>query len=340
MPENLVRRGRIWYLRVQVNKRAVLKSTGFADYKSAKRRAGEIMTALLAGKAGWRGPAPTVAEWWEVYEKTYSRQKRAPRRDRQIIAPYLRAVGGRALDAINRADCVGYVNARGAAVAPGTLAREMGFLKAFFARAVDNGKIEHNPWKGLKRPVGAVRARVLEPHEQPLLMAALRLDYQRLVTVIVGSGLRVGELLALTRECVHNNRISVIDSKWGKSREIPMRPEVAAALTAQRCSRDCEHGAGCEHYWTQDPSSLRQCLAEACLRARIPHLTVHDLRRTFGTRCALAGMAPRVLMELMGHSSMEVTMKYYAHVNAGDAAAALGRVDLGLEVSDTTFDTT
>ncbi len=43
-------------------------------------------------------------------------------------------------------------------------------------------------------------------------------------------------------------------------------------------------------------------------------LTVLDLRRTFGTRCAEAGMPVPRLQALMGHSRPEITAAYYAHL--------------------------
>ena len=46
------------------------ESTGFADRKSAERRASEIEHDIRAGIHGWKSTIPSFAEWWAVYHKT------------------------------------------------------------------------------------------------------------------------------------------------------------------------------------------------------------------------------------------------------------------------------
>lgn len=40
----------------------------------------------------------------------------------------------------------------------------------------------------------------------------------------------------------------------------------------------------------------------------------HTFRHTFATRCFENGVQPKVIQELMGHSSMRMTMDLYTHV--------------------------
>ena len=40
-------------------------------------------------------------------------------------------------------------------------------------------------------------------------------------------------------------------------------------------------------------------------------VNLHSLRHTFGTRCAEAGMPPKVLQEIMGHTDIKITMNTY-----------------------------
>lgn len=42
----------------------------------------------------------------------------------------------------------------------------------------------------------------------------------------------------------------------------------------------------------------------------LPHYRVHDLRHAFGTTLAVKGVDPRTIMELMGHTDTEMTMRY------------------------------
>ena len=42
--------------------------------------------------------------------------------------------------------------------------------------------------------------------------------------------------------------------------------------------------------------------------------SVHAFRDTFATRCIEQGMQPNTLKDLLGHSSLKMTMDLYAHV--------------------------
>ncbi len=54
----------------------------------------------------------------------------------------------------------------------------------------------------------------------------------------------------------------------------------------------------------------------------VPVLTFHDLRHTFGTTCAAAGIPLRTIMEWMGHRDIKTTM-IYSHYMPSDREAEL-----------------
>ena len=41
---------------------------------------------------------------------------------------------------------------------------------------------------------------------------------------------------------------------------------------------------------------------------------MHTLRHTFATRCIEAGMKPKTLQTILGHSNIGITMNLYVHV--------------------------
>jgi integrase len=51
---------------------------------------------------------------------------------------------------------------------------------------------------------------------------------------------------------------------------------------------------------------------------RAEHADLHSLRVTYGTRLALAGVAPAILQKLMRHSTIELTMRYYTKLSLDD----------------------
>jgi len=52
----------------------------------------------------------------------------------------------------------------------------------------------------------------------------------------------------------------------------------------------------------------------------------HSLRHTFGTALARAGVVPKVAMDLMRHSDINLTMRLYSHTVVADRAKALERL--------------
>jgi integrase len=66
-----------------------------------------------------------------------------------------------------------------------------------------------------------------------------------------------------------------------------------------------------------------QPLVEA---AEFPQLRPHDLRHTHATLLLDAGVAPEVVAERLGHSTMATTLRVYAHVLPGRQREALDRL--------------
>ena len=55
----------------------------------------------------------------------------------------------------------------------------------------------------------------------------------------------------------------------------------------------------------------RKCLENAGVRYR----SFHTLRHTFATRCISCGIDIKTLSEIMGHSSVRITLEYYCHTS-------------------------
>lgn len=62
-------------------------------------------------------------------------------------------------------------------------------------------------------------------------------------------------------------------------------------------------------------------------RIQIPNITPYVCRHTYCSNMAKAGMNPKTLQYLMGHSDISVTMNVYTHVNFDDAEEELKRME-------------
>ena len=58
----------------------------------------------------------------------------------------------------------------------------------------------------------------------------------------------------------------------------------------------------------------------------LPNITPHTMRHTFCTRLAQAGMNPKDLQYIMGHSNIAMTLNYYAHADYASAKAAMDKL--------------
>jgi len=62
-------------------------------------------------------------------------------------------------------------------------------------------------------------------------------------------------------------------------------------------------------------------------RAGLPRQRFHDLRHACASLLLAQGVAPRVVMETLGHSQISLTMNTYSHVVPSLGRAAADRMD-------------
>ena len=68
-------------------------------------------------------------------------------------------------------------------------------------------------------------------------------------------------------------------------------------------------------------TDVKKAFSAACRQAGITDFRFHDLRHTFGTRLADAGVDVVKIKELMGHASIVTTMRYIHATDQGKRGA-------------------
>ena len=76
-----------------------------------------------------------------------------------------------------------------------------------------------------------------------------------------------------------------------------------------------------------DPRSVNRAFDRLLVRADVPPSRVHDLRHTCATLLLSEGASDREVMELLGHSSIGITMNTYAHVLDDSKRRMASRMD-------------
>ena len=137
-------------------------------------------------------------------------------------------------------------------------------------------------------------------------------DYFRPILITaINTGMRRGEMLALKWNDInfHTDTIYIREAKSGEGRAIPMNSNVKNALVSIR-----KHPKSDFVFTTKQGErrfDLRKPFAKALKKAGIErHFRFHDLRHTFASHLAMKGVSINTIRELLGHKSMEMTMRY------------------------------
>jgi integrase len=180
--------------------------------------------------------------------------------------------------------------------------------------------------------------RALTPDVDRALMAAVaRLDDLAVRTGLLllrATGMRVGELLDLELDCLidfakHGTWLRVPLGKLNSERVVPLEPDTVAIIDTwiahrgrQRALPHPRNGQPTEFLFLQrgrrlTAFRLRRGLLDAVTTADLRgrggqplHITLHQLRHTFGTSLINGGMGLPALMALMGHVTPEMTLRY------------------------------
>lgn len=154
----------------------------------------------------------------------------------------------------------------------------------------------------------------------------------RLVMVAALTGLRRGELFALTAEDVDLSSGEFVVSKTGNGGRVgptksgrprrvhlvPLAVELVEEQLRERpWSRDglvfpSPHG----EMWLGD-NFLTRVFRPAVKRAGLDGLTFHDLRHTYASLLIAAGVGPMIVAQQMGHADARLVLQRYGHLYPG-----------------------
>ncbi len=79
-------------------------------------------------------------------------------------------------------------------------------------------------------------------------------------------------------------------------------------------------------------STYDTMLFKRCEKIGIPRFSMHVLRHTFATRCIEAGMKPKTLQTILGHSNIGITMNLYVHTTEDEKQKEIERIAASLKV--------
>ncbi len=223
------------------------------------------------------------------------------------------------LDKIDEALIESYVQNRSKQVSPASVNRELATLRRLLRLAQEWREIDRVPRIRLL-PGERSREFVLSHAQERTYLEAAPQPLADAAMLMLDSGLRVGELLALPWLDVHftpvgTARLGYIHVRGGKSKNARRNLSLTARVRAVLQSREAdskspyvftdEKGFGPLSIYTLEDqhSRVRKAL-------KLPECVIHSFRHTFGTRLGEAGADAFTIMRAMGHSSVTVSQKY------------------------------
>lgn len=335
-PVRLVQRGRHWHAHYTAEGKRVRQSLKVTNLKDAQPKAREIGALLERGEYARlqelkAQKGKTFAEFLEEFEEKFGgwgeNTWKATRAIRACLVEEwgdlpVSQVSARMIEAFlaKRRDQYGITNA--------TSNRYLACIKTAFKMAVRWGVAAHNPAdqvKMLKEDPKVPEA--LSEAQIEALLEELP-DYARVVVKLgVDTGMRRGEMQRLQWTDVDFERhfITVRQSKNNEFRVIPMSKRVHSTLTEQKKK-------GLIPFVLVGPDNtpfvdLKKCLHSAGVRAGCGHVHLHMCRHAFATRLRERGVAIDRIMELLGHKTMAMALRYAkaTPTQLEDAIAALDR---------------
>lgn len=230
-------------------------------------------------------------------------------------------------------------------LSPKTVGYYLKTLKLVLKQGIIWGYLSRNPSEFVKSPkVTAIReTNFLTPEEMQALIDAALPKHKALIAMACLTGIRQGELLALSWDDIdfRSNRIhikravssrKIQEPKSQYSRRVINVPETLIGMLKEHRVRllvelpenpdnlvfPNERGHLMDH-----SSLLRYIFWPTLRRAGLPKIRFHDLRHSFASMLIHRGENIKYVQRVLGHSSVQITLDIYGHLlpDAGQEVA-------------------
>lgn len=295
--------------------------------------------------------------WFDIWYETnkenfrYNTLKARKRRYEHDIKP---VIGHMLVTEIKTLHCQNVMISLKGKFSKSTLSQTRSLMKILFDYALDNEIITSNPVTRKVNVAGGKDerfTRILTKQEQSKLISCLdNYSYRNQYLFVLNTGLRCGEMIALTWDDVDfkgrkvsinktatviatNSQVIVNPPKTKSSiRDVPLTREAIKILKEQKNKKVIKiensmyvfTGNAGEIVSSQ---SYSRTLSYICKKNGIESISMHSLRHTFATRCIEAGMKPKILQNILGHSTLAMTMNKYVHTTDDEKFKELERVE-------------
>lgn len=319
--------------------------------KTQKEVAQKLKAAVAAIDAGtYKAPCKmSVGEWLDIWVAEYLKNVKplTEQNYKKQVNKHLKpALGAMKLEALDAHTIQKFYNSlTSIGLSPKTVKNIHGVLHSALQQAIANGYIRQNPTEACKLPkVVKPEIKPLEPDEIALLLKEAEKDsYCNLFTVAMFTGMRQGELLGLSWECVDfatgiitvKQQLQCTDGNYfletpksGKGRTILPAPIVMDVLRQEK-QKQLVKKVQAGELWS-NPFNLvfTDALGKNLVRRTVvkhfkkisqragisDDARFHDLRHSFAVTSLYAGDDIKTVQANLGHATAQFTLDVYGHV--------------------------
>ena len=336
--------GAVWYLSYTINGKRVKKKIGKSK-KIAEIALKEIEVKLAKNEIGIVEHVLKL----DMLIKEYMDSIKA-RNSTATVTRYLEIIGHfkrflkenhphiRLTRQVNQKIVEEYVAMRNKIRKSKTVNDELTVLKAIFNMAVRREYVRKSPLQNIK----PLKERDSKPPQfltreqiEKVLDSCKDESFKDVLVMYLHTGMRKGELVLLEWANVdfNNSVINVVNWKTyrnslDKYRVIPMSAKLEATLKKiRKLNRPGKFVFTDEEVGRHNKNYLRNRFMRLTRKCGMPEFTsIHSLRHTFASHLVMKGVDLATVQKLMGHASIETTMKY-AHLAPDHLRAAIKVID-------------
>ena len=340
----IFKRGKIYWFHFVFNGEHIQKSTKQTNARVARQMEAAHKTKLAKGEVGLHEPKPVPSftkamadflKWSEQEHKAHPNTHRRYETSSKALLKFFKDVK---LDRITSEDVEGYKTWRAAqksprtkrTLRPATTNRELACLKALFNYFIKGDLM-------IKNPVGKVKffnedneqMRILTFDEQRIYLATASQPLRDAATLMLETGMRPEEVYRIRLENINLDG-SYLFNPNGKTkaakRKVPLNKITLEVITR----RMNEVEGPCLFPSPDDPFKpvlkLNNAHYGALKRSKLKPFRLYDLRHTWATRAAMANTDLVTLAAMLGHSRIQMVLRY-AHPTEQHQAEAAKRIE-------------
>lgn len=342
---HLFKRGSVYWFECVFAGQRHQRSTRVKNHKDAKAIAATFYSSLAKGEVGITERKPSlpfakaIANFLDWSLEEHRAHPKTAERYRYSSAALLRYFRDTPLDRItaesvesfklNRAGESGSHTAR--RLRPATVNRELACLKAVFNHAIKGDA-------NLRNPVSRVKFlaeqndqnRVVTYTEQETYLREASDTLRDVATLIVETGMRPEEVFHLKRVDVNLGEgfLTIHRGKTPAARRRIALTKAASAMLKARLGAS----AGSPYIFPHDTDPTRPlpnvhgAHHRALKASKVAPFRLYDLRHTWATRAAECGIDPVTLAAMLGHSRIQMVLRY-AHPTQIHQTSAMERLE-------------